>query len=89
MAAELGVSRSHLASIESGHDLPGRDTLFALAAFFGIGADELQAGGVPPGAPDTGEVVKDADELALLGFWRTLNKSERVLMLKMLRRAPD
>jgi len=43
VARVLGISRSTLASIESGHDLPGRDLLLKLAPFFGTSVDELLA----------------------------------------------
>ena len=35
VASALGIARSTLASIEGGHDLPGRDLLLRLAPFFG------------------------------------------------------
>jgi transcriptional regulator with XRE-family HTH domain len=71
--------------IESGKDLPGRDTLYAIADYFNVSVDYILHGGdATPQPPRTAEVVEDPDELALLGFWRGLDESERMLMVKML-----
>lgn len=86
-AAAIGMARSSLTSIETGHDLPGRETMAAIARFFRVPLDYLENGRAasPPGAA---QLVDDPDELALLEFWRSLTVEERGLMLKMLR-VPD
>lgn len=89
VADAVGISRSHLATMERGGDLPGRDTLFALATFFHVSVDYLQTGRRPGGPPDGGQFVEDPDELALLEFWRGLTTGEKVTMLLHLRRGPD
>lgn len=84
-ATAIGMSRSHLSSIENEHDLPGRDTLFAIAKFYNVSIDYLRAGSsVAALAPKGGEIVNDPDELAFLSFWRGLSDNERHIMLKML-----
>nr|WP_294566971.1 helix-turn-helix transcriptional regulator [uncultured Rhodopila sp.] len=85
VADAVGISRPHLSMIENDRDLPGRETLTAIASYFGISVDYLLHGGdATPEPPGAGEFVNDPDELALLAFWRSLNVNERALMLKML-----
>lgn len=86
-AEAIGISRSTLSSIENGHDLPGRDTLFAIANFYNVSTEFLITGSGPaPGHTDRGEVVYDPDELALLRYWRSLSDSERFNALMTLLR---
>lgn len=85
VAAAVGISRSHLNMIETGGDLPGRETLVAIADYYGVSFDYILHGrDTPPEPPQTSEVVDDPNELALLAFWRSLSFAERKLMLKML-----
>lgn len=51
VADEIGISRAHLAKMETGGDLPGRETLQALATYFGVTMDYLQTGQQAP-SPD-------------------------------------
>ena len=44
LGAALGVSRAHLAKIETGRDFPGRDLLAASARHFGVSLDWLSTG---------------------------------------------
>lgn len=83
-AAEIGIARSTLASIEAGHDVPGRETMVAIADFFRVSLDHLRSGAPSPGSPRTREVVEDPDELALLDFWRGLSDDQRILFYRML-----
>lgn len=88
VAAAVGISRSHLAGLEKRHDKPGRETAMALAAFYGVTVDYLINGeGEAPRPPQSRQFVDDADELALLAFWRSLSIDQRRLMLQMLRGA--
>lgn len=85
VAEAVGLSRTHLSMIENDQDLPGRETLAALADYFKVSIDYLLNGGdTTPKTPSFGEFVNDPDELALLGFWRTLELGERRIMLRML-----
>ena len=85
VADAVGISRPHLSMIENDKDLPGRETLAAIATYFGVSVDYLLNGGdATPETPGQGEFVEDPDELALLAFWRTLDSAERRLMLKMI-----
>lgn len=84
-ADAIGIARSTLAGYEAGHDKPGRETLAAIASYYGVSLDYLQRGiDTAPGGPCGGDLVKDADELALLRFWRSLSRDERRMMLRML-----
>lgn len=84
LAAEIGIARSTLASIETGSDLPGRETLLALADFFQVPVDQLRSRTGRERRPSEGELVKDPDELALLRYWRGLTDDQKVLVTKLL-----
>ncbi|MGI4794380.1 MAG: helix-turn-helix domain-containing protein, partial [Janthinobacterium lividum] len=43
VAVAVGVGRSTIAGIEKGHDLPGRETLVALAEYFDMPLDWLMS----------------------------------------------
>ena len=85
LAVEIGISRSHVASMETGADPPGREIMHALASFFGVTMDFLQAG--ITNAPKEGRFVQDADHLALLELWDRIPASERPRIARMLRAA--
>lgn len=85
LAVEVGISRSHLASMETGADPPGREILHALASFFSVSMDFLQAGITH--APQQGRFVQDADQLSLLELWDRIPVSERPRVARMLRAA--
>lgn len=84
VAVAVGISRPSLAGIETDEDLPGRDTLFALADYFEVFADWLFRGKGSRTLPDPDQFVENVDELALLRFWRTLDEGQRDLMVRML-----
>lgn len=85
-ATAVGISRSHLSMIENDGDLPGRDTLQAIADYYRVSVDYILNGGdATPQSPSTREIVDDPDELAWLGLWRGWEIAERRLALKMLR----
>lgn len=44
LSVELGISRGHLAMMETGRDLPGRDLLMAIAERFDVSLDWLSRG---------------------------------------------
>lgn len=88
LGAEIGVARSTIASIENGTDLPGRETLIALADFFKVPLDQLRGRPISPRAPRTREIIEDPDELAWLRFWRGLTPDQRKLVTKMIE-VPD
>lgn len=62
-ADAIGISRSTLANIESGGDLPGRETLKAIADYYQVSVDFLLDGDVPSGI-----IIADADERRLVQF---------------------
>ncbi len=88
LAAIFGISRSTIAGIEAGGDLPGRDLAVAMANYFRVPLDWLLCRTVPPGGPQVGQFVEDGNELALLGLWRNLSHEQRVLLMQMLRNIP-
>lgn len=84
VAEAIGISRSTLAGIERGIDLPGRETLASIAKFFGASIDYIESGAKPPVAPGAGEFIENPDELALVAFWRSLTPDERRMVLKLM-----
>ena len=85
LAVETGISRSHIAAMETGADPPGRENLHALATFFDVTMDYLQAGITQ--SPQQGSFVEDVEELALLALWRAIPVAERPRIARMLRAA--
>jgi transcriptional regulator with XRE-family HTH domain len=86
VAAVVGVSRSTLTGYERDIDPPGRESLAALATFYGVPIDLLY--GAAP-APEDPKCAKDQDESALLAFWRTLDEPNKRLFLIALARGRD
>ena len=84
-ADALGISRSYLAGIETGHEMPGRETLQALAVFYGVTLDHLYSALPTSSRPQAGEFIEDRNELALVRFWRGLTREERLTAMKLLR----
>lgn len=85
LAVEIGVSRAHIAKIETGSHPPGREALAALARFFGVTMEFLQSG--TTAAPKGGRFVEDMEELAWLDLWRAIPVAERPRIVRMLRAA--
>lgn len=85
LAVEAGVSRAHVAKIEGGARPPGRDTLHAIAQFFGVSMDFLQSGSTE--APNSSRVVDRPDQLALLDLWEAIPESERPRIIRLIRAA--
>jgi transcriptional regulator with XRE-family HTH domain len=85
LAEDLGVGRTTLTMIELGRDQPGISTAIALADRFKVPLDWLLCRKPPAGGPLVGQFVEDANELALLGWWRSLSVSDRYAATRMLR----
>lgn len=85
LAVEAGVSRAHVAKIEGGARPPGRDTLHAIAQFFGVTMDFLQSGSAE--TPDRRRIVDRPDQLALLELWDAIPESERARVIRLIRAA--
>jgi transcriptional regulator with XRE-family HTH domain len=88
VAVDVGVARATLSSYESGSELPGRDTLIALADLFGASLDWITGRTHKINMPGAGQFVDDPDELALLALWRGMDDSQRHYFLGILRFAP-
>lgn len=84
-AEDIGIARGTLASIETGSDLPGRETLAAIATYYGRSIDYLVDGQCASSAPSASQVIDDPNEIALINFWRGLTTEERKHMLRLLR----
>ena len=80
LAAALGLTASAIAHWELGNTTPTHGNMQALRRLIGLAGDL----GVSPSAPYTGQIVEDADELALLGFWRSLSAGKRLALTDFL-----
>ena len=69
LAAATGLSRSSIASIETGSQSIGMQSAITLADYFKVPLDYLLCRRVPPGGPLTGQFVEDRNILALIRFW--------------------
>lgn len=84
VAADIGISRAHLAKMETAKDMPGRDTLQALATYFNVTMDYLQCGGDAP-PPDLSDDAEDRlDKLRMDQIWTSLGRPERKFLLSQL-----
>src|SRR4051812_38311117 len=83
LAKALGISGGAVAQWELGTSRPTLARVIDICSVFGISATSFLA----PGSPYAGQIVEDADELALLTLWRRLAADERRFMLKLLRRS--
>ncbi|MDD2862580.1 MAG: helix-turn-helix transcriptional regulator [Acidiphilium sp.] len=81
VAEAVGISRSHLTNIERGKDLPGRETLMAIANFFEVSLDVLAAAQGRAGGSSKAETESEA---ILLGAFRSLPKKEAESVIRML-----
>lgn len=77
IATEAGISRAHLAKLETGGDGPGLSSLAALATIYGVSLDYLKNGTAPEGEQVIGETVQDSSEVALLRYWRLLDDPQK------------
>jgi transcriptional regulator with XRE-family HTH domain len=80
LAALLGLSHGAIAQWELGQTYPDPVRRSMLSVVLGVDAEALQ----PGGTPEDGELVKRPDELALLGFYRTLDEVDRASFLRVL-----
>jgi transcriptional regulator with XRE-family HTH domain len=77
VAVQAGISRSHLAKLETGGDGPGLASLSALADIYGVSLDYLK-GGPPLTSLDLPEEkAKDLSEVTLLRLWRKLDEPQK------------
>lgn len=83
-AEAIGVSRSYLAGLESGQDLPGRDTLIAICGYYNIPLTSVTAA-LSNGAKGRVELIEDPTELALLDAWRAMPETERTFVNRLIR----
>ena len=83
LAKALNVSHGAVAQWESGATVPGFARLVDLCAVFGLSIDTF----LGPGSPYGGQLVQDAEEMALLTAYRQLSRDERDVVLRMLVRA--
>ncbi|MBR0560072.1 LexA family protein [Neokomagataea anthophila] len=68
VADAVGIARSTLTAYEKGHDKPGRDTLVALAGYYGVSVEEILSGASPLQPIHTTQIEVRGDVQA--GVWR-------------------
>jgi transcriptional regulator with XRE-family HTH domain len=83
LAKALNVSHGAVAQWESGTSTPGFARLVDICSVFGLSLETF----LGPGSPYAGQIVQDAEELALLTAYRQLSRDERDVVLRMLVRA--
>lgn len=83
LANAIGVSKGLVGQWEARYSEPPLPRILDLCAAFGISAESV----IGPGGPLHGQIVQDAEELALLRLWRRLKPDDRDLVLRMLRGA--
>lgn len=81
VAADLGISRAHLAKMETGGDMPGRETLQAMSTLFGVTMDYLQTGEHPAPADRADDPDYNADKLRMDAIWEKFLPVERKFVL--------
>ena len=84
VADEIGIARAFLAQIETDTNMPGRETLGALAAYYNVSIDYLQTGSAPAGQDSTSHGIDDGSQAALLRLWSVLDNSERRAIMDMI-----
>lgn len=77
VASAIGRSRSSVTNMESGRNPPGREALRRLAKVYGLSMDNLNR------PPDTPTEVETEEEGLLLRAFRTMPKTERAVVLKL------
>ncbi len=84
LSLKAKLNETLVRSIMNGNSISPRGiTIKALAHVLGVSPmDLLGQGSSEKKAP--GEFVEDSDELALLGFWRALDRVQKMMVLKMI-----
>lgn len=85
LAAELGVSRSHISKVESGDDAPGRQLLEAMAVYFRVPIDTfypIANSGGEAGDPQSEGRFAEGE---VLDLWRGLDPDQKQAFLILLR----
>lgn len=80
LAKLVGVSPGAVAHWESNDSRPTVDKMGELKRILGIKVAVEPS----PGTPYAGQLVEDPDELALLAFWRSLDRDGRTHLVKLL-----
>jgi transcriptional regulator with XRE-family HTH domain len=83
LAKRLGKSPGAIGQWENGSTRPTLAHFIEACGVFGISV----RGFIGPDSPYRGELVEDADELALIETWRNLSPAARPVVLQMLRNA--
>jgi transcriptional regulator with XRE-family HTH domain len=89
LAAELGISRSHLSKVENGADAAGRQMLEAMAVFFQVSVDTffpLSPKGPHSSRLQAHELEPAATEDEVLTLWRSLDSELQHALLTLMRR---
>jgi len=85
VADAVGIERSSLSSLERGGDKPGRETLIALADYYGVSLDYLEKGTTTPRQDFPAQTCQDDAEWQLLLLWRELDDGQRRTITDLIR----
>lgn len=81
VAMKVGISRPHLSNIETGKDMPGRQTLIALAATLSLSLDFIAA--MPGETPDGAALARTESEALMLFAMRRIPPDEAEMLVKL------
>jgi transcriptional regulator with XRE-family HTH domain len=85
LAAELGTSRAHVAKMETGGDMPGRQILGALAKVYGVSMEYLESGADPALPDQPRSLSDDPGKIEMFAIWDDLSPDEREFVLSQFR----
>ncbi|WP_272915773.1 helix-turn-helix domain-containing protein [Aristophania vespae] len=84
VAAELGLSRGHMAKMEKDGSKPSFEVLCALADFYNVSLDYLRYGN--PSLETVCSILQDEEEIALIRCWRAMGSENQSLVAMLVDR---
>lgn len=89
IAEAIGISRGYLGGLETDKEKPGRETLAAIATFYGVSVDSLYRLLPPSGVVEAGEFIKDPYVLSVARFVGHLTARDRRKFTRVVEAAFD
>jgi transcriptional regulator with XRE-family HTH domain len=85
VAEAVGITRAHLAKIETGGDAPGRATLSAFASYFGVSMDYLETGTEAPRSEFANDIPDSDDKRAWMLLGDELSRADKMAVAEFIR----
>lgn len=89
VSAATGIDRTLISKMENKGSVTDWHKMCALADFYGVTLDYIRHGQTVPSSEGSGEIIKDADERALLRMWRAMNDAEKSALAGVASRLAD